>query len=141
MRRNPIVYLVYMFLITIILTTSQIPLAHIKLLSIQSYALTLFYLAQFVLYLLIGIILGFCEHLLFEIHKSGVWRINFQKFFILGIPLGLIASSYLFYFQTEIPFIINLFSFIVNTESGQVVVAQSILGYTLITSFFKDDRI
>ncbi|MEN6324614.1 MAG: hypothetical protein ABFD18_00165 [Syntrophomonas sp.] len=57
---------------------------------------------------------------------------------IWGIPIGLIACSYLIYFSNNVPGIIyNIIIYIVHLESGHVVAAQIILGYVLITSFYK----
>ena len=105
---------------------------------IKSFTLTPFYLAQLGLFFIVGALLGFCDHFAYEIKKSGAWKVDIHKITILGIPIGLVACSYLIYFGIDITWMIKkLFAYIVNVEVGQVVAAQIILGYVLITSFYK----
>jgi len=133
MSKNSISYLVRVFLLLVVLTIS-VPL----LMWLKASAINLFYLGQLGLFVFVGMILGFCDRFIFEMKKSGSWGIDVLKISILGIPIGLVACSYLIYFSIHIPGIIhNIFVNVVNIESGQVVAAQIILGYVLITSFCK----
>jgi hypothetical protein len=127
-----------LLLLFVLLIISGSPLILLHESGIRSYKLTPFYLAQLGLFVIIGALLGFCGHFAYEIKKRGSWRVDIRKITILGIPIGLVACSYLIYFGIDIPWMVkNLFAYIVNVEAGQVVGAQIILGYVLITSFYK----
>jgi|GEM_PF-2669054 len=138
MPKSSISYLACIFLIFIALTISAPLLMWFKTSGIRLYTITPFYLVQLGLFIFVGMILGFCDSFIYEMKKSGIWAIDVRKISILGIPIGVVACSHLIYFSIHIPGIIhNIFANVVNVESGQVVAAQIILGYVLITSFYK----
>ncbi len=85
--------------------------------------------------LFIGVSLGI-EHFIIEFKKSGSWKINLPKFFIVGIP------SLFFSFTHHYTSINNLFAqtkLLKYTSLGTnfVPIFQIVLGYVLITCFYK----
>ncbi|MDD4411945.1 MAG: hypothetical protein WC147_06125 [Syntrophomonas sp.] len=138
MSRRLRVYLAFLLLLLVLLIISGPPLMLLHESGIKSYTLIHFYLAQLGLFVIVGALLGICGHFAYEIKKSGSWKVDIPKITILGIPLGLVACSYLIYFGIDIPWMIKkVFAYIVNIEVGQVVAAQIILGYVVISSFYK----
>jgi len=138
MPKRSIEYLVRMFLILIVLTISGFMLMMLKTTGIELLSLTQYYFAQLMLFAFVGILLGFYDYFVYEIGKTGSWAIDVPKISILGIPIGLTACSYLIYWSISFSGTIhNIFTKIVSIDSGQVVAAQIILGYILITSFYK----
>ncbi len=137
MSRRSIEYVASIFLILVVLTISGSPLIWLHKSCIRDYTIVVYYLAQLGLFVFLGTLLGFCDRFICEIRKNGSWKVDVRKITIWGIPIGLFACSYLIYYGFNISGITNYFAFIVNTESGQVVAAQIIFGYVLITSFYK----
>lgn len=93
-----------------------------------------FFILQFLMYLAIGKVLGL-EKFYNEYKKNGTWKINISRLLIIGIPsliLGLF--NVLYYIIQIIPIIISgpfiRFNMITNFM-------QILLGYTIVTSFYK----
>ncbi len=89
---------------------------------------------------LIGVILGF-EHLYTEYKKDGLWKINLPKLIILGLPSLYFSLTYIVLYN-NIPVItklvINTSTYLLNYVSDKYIsFFQLILGYVLITSFYK----
>ncbi|MFT8351264.1 hypothetical protein [Clostridium saccharoperbutylacetonicum] len=88
----------------------------------------------------IGLALGM-EHLINEIKKEGTWKPNLPKIILMGIPSLYFSFAYLVgycnneFLQKTILFypITNLF----NYDSSFISVSQIILGYIIITSFYR----
>jgi hypothetical protein len=87
----------------------------------------------------IGLFLGL-EHLFSELGKEGTWKINLPKLIIVGLPSLYISIANIWVFggskflHNIIPYpLINLLRY----GSGYVSLFQMILGYVIITSFFK----
>lgn len=91
----------------------------------------------------IGSLLGL-EYLVDEMQKEGSWKINLPKMLFLVLPSLYFSISYFaFYFFIENPFyqVITypIFIFIKN-DLDFVYIFQLMLGYFLITSFFKESK-
>ncbi|HEY5535244.1 MAG TPA: hypothetical protein VIL99_09965 [Ignavibacteria bacterium] len=88
----------------------------------------------------IGLMLGL-EHLITEIKKEGTWVINIPKLLLMGIP-SLYFSLYVFiYFGSEFVQAILAYPIriLLTTTSNQnfISIFPLILGYSIITSFYK----
>lgn len=99
-----------------------------------------FYLViSLILGVFIGALLGL-DHYLSEIKKEGIWKINLPKLVLVGMP-SLYFSLTNIWFLSEIKYLRDIISypllFIFRYGSGYISLFQVILGYVLITSFFK----
>lgn len=137
MSRKIVVYLVYISVIIVVLTIIGLPLMWLHEECSRNYILINYYVAQFAAFMFLGILLGFCERFIYEYKKEGLWKVDVPRIIIGGVPIGCLAASYLIYYSNILGFINNISSYMVNTDLGQVVVAQVILGYIIITSFYK----
>ncbi len=125
-------------LILVILYASGPWLASLKQSALETLEPGHFYLAQLGLFVLIGVLLGFIELLVHEVRNTGSWALDIFKMTFAGIPLGLFACTHLIYFSNGVPTpVIQVLDPVVHTDAGQVVAAQLIFGYILITSFHK----
>lgn len=87
----------------------------------------------------IGVFLGL-EHLFKEIGKEGMWKINLPKLILVGLPslyfslanIWMLSGSQIMQEVIAYP-LLYLFRY----GSGYVSLFQMILGYVVITSFFK----
>lgn len=90
----------------------------------------------------IGLILGL-EHIINEMRKEGTWKVDLPKIILLVIPI--------LYFSISFPFIYLYDNFICNvltypmfiftqSHSGFIYIFQLILGYFIITSFYKQSK-
>ncbi|HEY8892584.1 MAG TPA: hypothetical protein VIM70_20305 [Clostridium sp.] len=98
-------------------------------------------------YLVINLLLGVCiglilglEHLLSEFRKEGMWKINFPKLILVGIP-SLYFSLTNVWFLGKSQFLREIISYPLHYffryGSSYISLFQVILGYVVITSFFK----
>lgn len=109
----------------------------ILLLSTSRQDFTNFYIAQFLLFFTLGLVVGFIDFFIPELKKSGTWTINVIKLVVWGIPLGLIAIAYIVF---RFPMLISLQLFHILTSMGfeeLVIVSQVLFGYTVASSFYK----
>ena len=87
----------------------------------------------------IGFLLGL-EHLIEEIKKEGVWQINIPKLVLMGIP-SLYFSLYIFIYCSSNQFVQAVLGYPIGILSkgsaSFIAVFQLILGYSIITSFYK----
>ena len=101
------------------------------------------FLIKIVFYGGIGVLFGL-ENLVREIKKKGDWKINFPKLALLGIPL-LYFSFYNFIYFSNIPFIsehMNYNWLIFNKNyTSYLPIFQAMLGYVVVTSFYKVKRV
>lgn len=91
--------------------------------------------------IIIGATMGL-EHFLKEIKKAGKLRINIPKLILMGIP-SLYLTPILFVFYGENKFTQLLYGWIgkylVYNANTLVFLFQYLLGYIIITSFYKED--
>jgi hypothetical protein len=91
----------------------------------------------------IGLIIG-VEQFNIERRKDGIWKINYPKMILVGLPsLYFSIASILFYGNNR--FITTVFAYpmtwLLRFGVDHVDVFQIILGYIVITSFYKNNRI
>jgi len=90
----------------------------------------------------IGLILGL-EHLIQEIKKQGKWVINIPKLVLMGIPSLYFSLSILIYYINS-QFVRDILSYpigiLLNNSPNFISVFQLILGYSIITSFYKENE-
>lgn len=90
----------------------------------------------------VGAVLG-GEHLINEIRKTGKWNINLPKIIILGLPTLYISLAYLGYWISN-PILNHLISnrllYLIMISQGSLLLFQVILGYVVITSFYKSNK-
>ncbi len=101
------------------------------------YSSNVIFVVQFFIFCFLGIVFGF-EKFISEIKKEGRWHINLPRLLIIGIP-SLSIGIYVILYNTFlfIPPFLNLvfvnFILFIN-------LMQMILGYTIITSFYKIEK-
>lgn len=89
----------------------------------------------------IGLFLGI-EHFIRELGIEGTWIINFPKLIISGLPLFYLSLSNILLFsgiQFIREFIAYPLQYLYRYGTGIVTIMQIILGYVVITSFYKDN--
>lgn len=94
------------------------------------------FIAMFAFYVGLGVILGL-KRLILERKKEGDWKVNLPKLVLIGVPsLYFSLGVFIFYYN-----FLPAFSFpirvLVSSSSNFMTIFQTILGYTIITSFFK----
>lgn len=97
------------------------------------------YFFDLIIYSIIGFIIGI-EHLILEKKKNGIWRINYYKLFIMGLPLLYCALTLPLYFSS-IPFlrVIGRPLSILSKNLHYIYCIILLLTYIITTSFYKED--
>lgn len=131
-KREWLFYLFYLLIILVFMILGGLLINYIKKLSMVSYNIIPFYLAQSMFFVLFGFILGIPK-LRVEFKKPGKWSVDKSRLFILGIPSLILSFPVLFYF---IPGPIYLFVF--PSELAQAI--QILFGFTIISSFQKKKK-
>lgn len=101
-------------------------------------------------YLVISLIFGVCiglfmgaEHLIKELKKEGTWKINLPKLIIVGLP-SLYFSLSNIWFASSNQFIHKIIAspslYLFKYGLGFISLFQMVLGYVVITSFFKEQE-
>ncbi len=85
--------------------------------------------------LFIGMVLGI-EHLILEFKKLGSWKINILKLIIVGFPPLFFSFTY-HYAIIDNPFVQTKLLRYTTLGTNFIPVFQIILGYVVITSFYK----
>ncbi len=97
------------------------------------------YILEIVIYVSLGLLLGL-EHFIHEMKKSGTLKINITKLVLLGIP-SLYFSLYIFIYFGVGRFLPNVLTYpiatLIRNGTKFMNVFQLILGYSIITSFYK----
>ncbi|MCB2356765.1 hypothetical protein [Clostridium estertheticum] len=86
----------------------------------------------------IGLLLGL-EHLIHEIKKEGTWIMNVPKFLLMGIP-SLYFSLAVFIYYSNNQLVQNIsypIGILLTSNQSFIWVFPLILGYSIITSFYK----
>lgn len=95
------------------------------------------FILQFFMYCAAGMVLGI-ENFYTEWKKSGHWRVNTSKLLIIGIPSFIISILFILYYIIYwLPIIIVN---ILSSYSLIVTFMQILLGYTIMTSFYKSEE-
>ena len=93
-------------------------------------------MANYVINLFIGLILGL-DNFIAEIKKEGSWKINLPKLLIIAIPSLYFSVSVMIYYMTDTIFSVPAGMLIKNGNTSFMNIFQLILGYSIITSFYK----
>ncbi len=96
-------------------------------------------LIDFLLGISLGLILGF-EHLITEKRKTGIWRINYPKLLLVGLTALYFSISGLLIYgsnQTIMRILAYPFAWLIRFGIAPTNIFQLILGYIIITSFYK----
>jgi hypothetical protein len=93
-----------------------------------------------IFYVVIGLLLGL-ESLICEIKKDGIWKINLPKLVLLGVP-SLYISFYVFLYYSNYEIISNVLALRIPVllRSGTGITFQVVLGYSIITSFYRKNE-
>jgi hypothetical protein len=86
----------------------------------------------------IGLLLGL-EHLICEIRKEGTWIINLPKVVLMVIP-SLYFSLAMFIYYNNITVLSFSIGVLIEGGSGFIHAFQIILGHSIITSFYKNNK-
>ena len=86
----------------------------------------------------IGLLLGL-DNLIHEMEKEGTWKINIPKIVLMVIPSLYFSLPIFIYYNNH--FIINVLTYpislLLRNGTGFFAVFQLMLGYSVITSFYK----
>lgn len=90
--------------------------------------------------ILLGAILGL-EHILNEKGKIGRWKLNVARLLILGLPMLILSLMFLIYF-TGFARDLKIFNIFYSSKNfdGYSTIFRLILGYIIITSFYKSSQ-
>jgi len=95
----------------------------------------------FLVYSVCGALLG-SESFLKEKSRKGRWSVEISKILVLGIPSAFIGLYYILYYifnyVLQITFLIQ-FNLVFLDFPAFVIIMQILFGYTVITSFYKND--
>ena len=94
-----------------------------------------YYVLMIIFYGSIGLLLGL-EHVICEIRKKGAWVVNLPKIVLIGIP-SLYFSLAIIIYYSNIPFLSFPLGGLMGGSTNFINVFQIILGYSIITSFYK----
>ncbi|WP_291636820.1 hypothetical protein [Clostridium sp.] len=101
----------------------------LKKIEIQNFSMFFPAISNTVVYIIFGIILGI-GYVISENKNDGKWRFRISKSLIIGIPCLPFSFPYLIYYF-----------FHINTmqDKNTMIISQIILGYTIISSFYKSE--
>ncbi len=136
-------YFIYIFLVyTLIAWRNNVLVAIVERRSITYDPQILYSIALAIcFYGGIGLVLGL-EHFILEMKKNGVWKVDWAKLLIMGLPTLLLSFSVFIYgFGSGIIWKIPLhFMDRMVVDYWDIIYLFSlILGYTIITSVYKRD--
>jgi hypothetical protein len=133
-------YLIYMCLILIIVFWGQHIFGVYKRGVQKGFNYRPYYLnvLTIIFYSGIGLLLGL-EHLICEIKKEGTWIVNLPKIVLMAIP-SLYFSLAMFIYFNNIPFLSFPIVVLIKDGTAFINAFQVILGYSIITSFYKDSK-
>ncbi|AZV56021.1 hypothetical protein [Clostridium sp. AWRP] len=133
-------YFIYVFIIIVFMYLLGYISVYLKKLQ-EAFSISIYQygLITFILYALIGFLIGL-EHFLKEKRKNGRWRVNLSKLTLMGLP-SLYFSFYVFIFYCPVPFIraalIQPIEFFLRVNMNLITIFQLLFGYVVITSFYK----
>ncbi len=96
-------------------------------------------IGKYIINLFIGIILGL-DNLIAEMKKEGSWKINLPKLLIIAIPALYFSLGIMIYYMTDSILSVPAGLLIKNGNSSFMDIFQLILGYSIITSFYKSSQ-
>lgn len=103
-----------------------------------------YFIMSMIIKICIGSFLGL-EYIIKEMRREGAWKINFPKLILMVLPSLYFSICYIFIYVYNSNLFIHriLFypSFIfMKFSSGFIYIFQLMLGYFLVTSFYKQDK-
>ncbi len=107
----------------------------------NEYVMTYVFLTIILFNIIIGATMGL-EHFLKELKKAGKLRINIPKLILMGIPsLYLTPLLFIFYGGNTLTQLLYgwIGKYLAYNSNSLVFLFQYLLGYTIITSFYKED--
>jgi hypothetical protein len=133
-------YLVYMCLILLMVFWGQHIFGVYKQGVQKSFNFRPYYLNALMLifYGGIGLLLGL-EHLIGEIKKVGTWEINLPKIVLMVIP-SLYFSLAIFIYYNNISSLTFPIRLLIEDGTAFINAFQIILGYSIITSFYRNNK-
>lgn len=133
-------YLIYMCLILIVVFGGQHVFEVYKQNAERNFNFGFYYdsVLPIIFYGSVGLLLGL-EHLICELRKEGAWVVNLPKIVLMGIPSLYFSLATIIYFS-NIPFLSSPFGGLLARSAIFINVFQVILGYTIITSFYKANK-
>jgi hypothetical protein len=100
-----------------------------------------------IVYAVINLILGMCiggllglEYLIGEFGKEGKWKVNLPKLILVGLPSLYVSLTYIYFFSGSVFIlkrIVYPLTYLFKYGLDYVSLFQVILGYVVITSFYK----
>ena len=133
-------YLIYIALLLLIIAAKGYVGNLFTLYFKQEYKPNYCYLVIIVLInICIGVALGL-EHLVREMRKEGIWKINLPKLIVVGMPALYISLAGIWIYsgiQFLQKIILYPLLFLLKYGSGPISLFQLIFGYVVITSFYK----
>lgn len=130
-------YFIYMCLILIIVFWGQHVFGVYKQNAQKTFNFRPYYynILMIIFYSSIGSLLGL-EQLICEIRKKGNWVFNFPKAILIVIP-SLYFSLAIFIYYSNIPLLSVHLKGLIEERTNFINAFQIILGYSIITSFYK----
>lgn len=127
--KNTVKYLIYLILlISLYYLGSSILAKHYEEAKITFiYNYWLITMVKLIFFGGIGMVLGL-DKFLSELTKEGKWKFDITKLIILGIPSLIFSMQYLVLTFIQIP----------NSFTSVFTIANIVLGYTLISSLYKE---
>lgn len=127
--KNTIKYLIYLIIIiSLYYLGSSILAKHYEDAKITFlYNYWLITLVKLVFFGGIGMVLGL-DKFLSELNREGKWKFDISKLIILGIPSLIFSMQYLVLTFIQIP----------SSFSSVFIIANIVLGYTIISSLYKE---
>lgn len=136
-KKSWLKFFIYILLIFIVLNLGNYICKAASLDEHNPFALNITFI---LIYGSIGFILGF-EHFLCELKKDGIWKINIPKLILLGIPSLYFSIIVFIYLNNTLsmamPFLSSPIGEVARSKIDIISIFQLILGYTIITSFYK----
>ena len=137
-------YLFYILLITILIFLKEYVNGLLKADFNQTFRINFYFLAIAMLINVgIGLFLGL-EHLISEIKKAGTWKINVPKIVLMGLPsLYFSLINFIGYSNNEFLrkiLVDPIVGLLLKYGTAFTPVFQLILGYVVITSFYKQSE-
>ncbi len=131
-------YFIYILLILIMVFWGQHVLAVIRENAKRNFNACYPYIITTIFYVGIGLLLGL-EHLISEIKKEGVWKLNLPKIILMVVP-SLYFSFGIFIYYNNLTVLSFPIGILMKNGTNFISIFQLILGYSIITSFYKADR-
>ncbi|KKM09706.1 hypothetical protein SY88_17340 [Clostridiales bacterium PH28_bin88] len=94
------------------------------------------FLEYTLIYISVGILIGL-DHLINEIRKQGRWALSIEKLILLGLPAVYLAFADIFWYSESLHFLLPSPLYLYVTGGRIQLFAGVILGYTVMTSFYK----